>query len=79
MYRGNFLHQCVETKIWAEASITKSYSVTAIMPCYILALSHNALCCGEKLLLLKVTALGIKESLSLLIVFALVTFRRYRF
>jgi hypothetical protein len=71
----------VETKIFVLAviigekrTLTKPYRVTAIMLRYILALMHNALCCGERLLLLKVIALGIKEPLSLLIVIALVTF-----
>jgi hypothetical protein len=37
-----------------ESTITKHYSVTAITLRYILSLSHNALCCGKMLLLLKV-------------------------
>jgi hypothetical protein len=50
--------------------------VTAIRLRYILALSHNATCCGEKLLLLEIIALlGIKKPLSQLIVIALVTFK----
>ncbi len=41
---------------------------------YILAFLHNAIYCGEKLLLLEVIALGIKKPLSLLIVIALLPF-----
>ncbi len=73
--------QCIETKIFVSAIIrieestrTKSYSVTGITLCYILSLSHNALCCVETLLLQKVSALGITKPLLLLIVIALVTF-----
>ncbi len=54
-------------------AITKRYRVTAITLCYISALSHHAICCGENLLLLEVVAQGIKKPLSLLIVIALVT------
>jgi hypothetical protein len=57
-----------------ESTLTKRYSVTAITLHYIVALSHNASCCGEEILLLKVITLDIKEPLSLLIVIALVTF-----
>jgi hypothetical protein len=57
-----------------ESPITKRYSVTAKTLNYILILSHNALCCGDKLLLLKVTASGIKAPLSLLLVIPPVTF-----
>jgi hypothetical protein len=74
-------HQQVEKKILVLATIggewstlAKCYCVTAIMLRYVLALLHNALSCGEKLLLLKVIALGIKTLSSLLIVIALVTF-----
>jgi hypothetical protein len=56
-----------------ESTITKIYHLTAIMLRSILVLSHNATCCGEKLLLLEVIVLGTKKSLSLLIVIALVT------
>jgi hypothetical protein len=72
--------QHVETKIFVssvirgeESTVTKHCSVT-IMLCYILSLSHNTLCCGETLLVLKVIALGIMKPLSLLIVITLVTF-----
>jgi hypothetical protein len=61
--------QPVETKILVsaiirgeESTITKLYSVTAITLRYILSLSHDALCCGETLLLPKVTALAINEA-----------------
>jgi hypothetical protein len=78
--RKHFCQQ-VEKKIFVLATVggewstlTKRYCVTAIMLRYILALLHNALSCGEKLLLLKVIALGIKKPSSLLTVIALVTF-----
>jgi hypothetical protein len=57
-----------------ESRITKRYSVTAKTLNYILILSYNALCCGDKLLLLKVIASGIKAPLSLLLVIPPVTF-----
>jgi hypothetical protein len=57
-----------------ESTLTKHYSITAITLCYILSLSHNALCCGETLLLVKVITLGKTKPLSLLIVVDLVKF-----
>jgi hypothetical protein len=58
----------VEAKIFVSAvtreeenTLTKHYSVTGIMLDYILALLDNALCCGEKLLFLKVIVLGIRS------------------
>jgi hypothetical protein len=57
-----------------ESTLTKSYGVTAVTLPYILGLLHKAICCGEKLLLLEVIALGIKKPLSLLMVIALLTF-----
>jgi hypothetical protein len=68
----------VDTKIFLVATVvrreeSKCYSVTAIKQCCILVLLHNAVCCGEKLLLLKLFVLGIKEPSSQLVVIALVT------
>ncbi len=51
-----------------ESTLTKRYRITAITLPYISTLLHNAICCGEKLLLLEVIALDIKKPLSLLIV-----------
>jgi hypothetical protein len=79
-YRKSF-RQRVEKKIFVsaiirgeESTITRRYSVTAIMLRYILSLSHNAFCCRETLLLLKLIALGVQKPLSLLILIELVTF-----
>ncbi len=55
---GKSFREQVETKIYfsvwikgEESTLTKGYSITVIMLHYILALLHNALCFGEKLLL----------------------------
>ncbi len=74
IYKNNRKRFCqsVETKTFSsaifrgeEGAIANHYRVAAITLHYISALSHNPFCCGEKLLLLNVIALGIKEPLLL--------------
>jgi hypothetical protein len=69
-------------KIWfqlqweeSRALLTKSYSNKAVLHFSVIALLFKSLCSGEKFLLLKLIAQGIKEPLSLFIVNSLVTFK----
>ncbi len=63
MWKRNF---CFSYRIRGEEStVTKRYRVTVKTLRYISALPHNAICCGEKLLLLEVIALGMEAVITI--------------